>query len=60
MVHNSDELRGYNLTVKELQTKRGKLLLEKLATTINPGIAPRYHISPRWPLTDYYSFGGWG
>jgi len=47
MLHNSAELRGYHLTVKGLQTNLGKLLKEELATTINPGVAPRYHISPR-------------
>ncbi len=47
MVHNFAKLRGYHLTVKGLQTKRGNLLKEELAASINPGVAPRYHISPR-------------
>ncbi|MBW4594173.1 MAG: hypothetical protein KME46_14960 [Brasilonema angustatum HA4187-MV1] len=46
MVHNFTELRGYHLTVKTPQTKCGKLL-EELAATINPGVPPRHHISPR-------------
>ena len=48
MVHYFAKLRGYRLTVKGLKTKRGNnLLKEELAATINPGVAPRYHISPR-------------
>ena len=47
MVHNFGELRGYHLTVKGLQSKGDNLLKEELAATINPGVAPRYHISPR-------------
>ena len=39
--------RGYDFTVKELQTEISKLSEEELAGIVNPGIAPRSHIYPR-------------
>ena len=41
------ENRGYNFTIKELETEIGKLSPEQMAAVINPGISPRRHILPR-------------
>lgn len=41
------ESRGYQFSVKELETEIGKLSAEEMAAVINPGIAPRLHIVPR-------------
>ena len=41
------ESRGYQFTVKELETEISKLSAEEMAAVINPGIAPRRHIVPR-------------
>ena len=41
------ENRGYNFTLKELETEIGKLSPEQMAAVINPGISPRRHILPR-------------
>ena len=41
------ESRGYQFSVKELETEIGKLSPEQMAAVINPGISPRRHILPR-------------
>jgi len=38
---------GYQFTAAELQTELDKLSEEKIASIINPGMAPRHHIYPR-------------
>ena len=41
------EARGYNFTVKDLESQLSKLSDEEVAGIFNPGIPPRRHIFPR-------------
>lgn len=41
------EERGYSFTVEELRTEISKLSEEELASVVNPGIAPRRHLTSR-------------
>lgn len=39
--------RGYNFTVEELENELSNLSEAELASILNPGMSPRYHIHPR-------------